>query len=477
MIGANCSEPTMNLQFCGAAQTVTGSKHLLTTENGKQILLDCGMYQGRGIETDPLNRNFGFDPNQIHSLVLSHAHIDHSGLVPRLVREGFKGKIYCTPATADLCEVMLLDSAFIQENDALHLNQRRAEQGLAPIKPLYTEADVRRTLSLIETVAYGETKVIDADTSFTFSDTGHILGSAAVHLALRQQQQHRRLTFTGDIGRPHDHILRSPEPFEQADYIICESTYGNRLHPEEVNQEQQLFEVIYDTCLQRRGKVIIPAFSLDRTQELVYALDRMKTKGMLPPIKVFVDSPLSVKTTKIMRENAQYFNDEIISYMQKTDGEPFIFRDIYYISEVTDSKRLNQYKEPCIIISASGMAEAGRIKHHIANNIGDPRNTILLVGYCSPASLGARLKRGDTIVKIFGQEHAVKAQVHALEGYSAHADFSELINYLSCQDAQRVKQLYLVHGEPEPMQHFSGLLRQQGYADVQTPALWQTYQW
>lgn len=465
----------MKIQFCGAAQTVTGSKHLITTDKGMRILLDCGMYQGRGIETDPLNRNFGFDPHSIDCLILSHAHIDHSGLIPRLVKEGFSGKIYCTPATADLCEVMLLDSAFIQQSDAFFVNERRAEQGLPPQQPLYTEGDVRKALSLLHTVGYGEPQSLSAEVQFMFTDAGHILGSAAVHLTLHHNNRTQRLTFTGDIGRPHDHILPSPEPFEQADFIISESTYGNRRHPDEINQEQQLFDIIYNTCLERKGKIIIPAFSLDRTQELVYALDRMKTKGMLPPIKVFVDSPLSVKTTKIMRQNAEYFNQEIIDYMNRTDGEPFIFQDIYYISEVSDSKRLNGFKEPCIIISASGMAEAGRVKHHIANNISNPNNTILMVGYCSPSSLGGRLRRGDKTVKIFGQEFDVKAQVNALEGYSAHADFTEIVEYLSCQDAAKVQKLFLVHGEIEPMTSFSGVLKKEGYGSIEMPQLWQDF--
>ncbi len=464
----------MQLQFCGAAQTVTGSKHLITTDKGKKILLDCGMYQGRGIETDPLNRHFGFDPRSIDYLILSHAHIDHSGLIPRLVKEGFRGKIYCTPPTADLCEVMLMDSAMIQENDAANLNARREKQGLPPIETLYGESDVRNTLSLIETIPYGKTEQITPEIQFSYSDAGHILGSAAVHLVIKESHKTHRLTFTGDVGRPNDHILRSPEPFEQADYIICESTYGNRQHPDEVNQEKQLFDVIYKTCLERGGKIIIPAFSLDRTQELVYALDRMKTKGMLPPIKVFVDSPLSVKTTKIMRQHEDCFNEEIKNYMHRTDNEPFIFKDIYYVSEVSDSKRLNSFKEPCIIISASGMAEAGRVKHHIANNISDSRNTILMVGYCSPSSLGGRLRQGSQYVKIFGQEYRVKAEVQGLEGYSAHADYTEITDYLSCQNTEKVQQLFLVHGEPEPMTFFAGTLKKIGYKNVATPELWQT---
>lgn len=459
----------MKIQFMGAAQTVTGSKHIITTKKGKRILLDCGMFQGRGADTDTLNRHLGFAPYDIDCLILSHAHIDHSGLIPLLVKEGFKGKIYATPGTCDLCEAMLTDSAHIQEADIIHINKRRILQGQEPLKPLYTEEDVQAALELFEPVEYGESCPIGKEVEFMFSDAGHILGSAAVHLTLSSDNGHYQLTFTGDIGRPKDRILRSPEPFPQADFIICESTYGNRLHPAEANLEEQLFRAVYDTCIEKKGKVIIPAFSLDRTQELVYALDRMKNKGMLPPIKVFVDSPLSVKTTQIMRNNARYFNDEIVEYMKRTDGEPFIFQNITYISDVSQSKALNSYTEPCIIISASGMAEAGRIKHHIMHNVGNPRNTILIVGYCTPNSLGGKLREGDKKVRIFGDEYDVMADVRVLDGYSAHADYSELLQYLSCQNTERVRDLFLVHGELPAMTFFKDCLHQKGFSNIHIP--------
>lgn len=467
----------MKLTFFGAAQTVTGSKHLVQTVSGKRILLDCGLYQGRGGETDNMNRHFGFDPRSLDALVLSHAHIDHSGLIPRLVKEGFSGKIYCTPATRDLCELMLADSAYIQENDVEFMNKKRAKMGMPALDPLYSQKDVEKAMRLFCELDYHKTKAIGNDVEFMFTDAGHILGSAAVHLNIREtEQRYRRLTFTGDVGRPEDSILCSPEPFEQADVIICESTYGDRLHKEQGNVEERLFRIIYNTCLERKGKVIIPAFSLDRTQEVIYALDRMKEKRMLPPIKVFIDSPLSVNATQIMRDHEECFNENILEYMHRTDGEPFVFRDIHYITEVADSKRLNTYQEPCIIISASGMAEAGRVKHHIANNVGNGRNTILLVGYCTPSSLGGRLKAGNKTVGIFGEECAVRAQVETLEGYSAHADYEELINYLKCQDAAKVQQLFLVHGELPTMTHFKSLLHEQGFASVQIPALGEEFE-
>ncbi len=465
----------MKVQFMGAAQTVTGSKHIITTKQGKRILLDCGMFQGRGADTDTLNRHFGFAPYNIDCLILSHAHIDHSGLIPLLVKEGFNGKIYATHGTCDLCEAMLLDSARIQQADVLHINKKRVQRGQEPLKPLYTEEDARAALALFTPIEYGVFKHIDKDTGFTFTDAGHILGSTAVHLNMANDNDRYDLTFTGDIGRPKDRILRAPEPFPQSNFIICESTYGNRLHPSEANLEEQLFHAVYDTCIEQKGKVIIPAFSLDRTQELVYALDRMKTKGMLPPIRVFVDSPLSLKTTQIMRNNAQYFNDEIIDYMERTDGEPFIFQNITYISDVNQSKALNSYNEPCIIISASGMAEAGRIKHHIAHNVSNPRNTILIVGYCTPGSLGGQLRAGEKQVRIFGDEYEVMADVRVLDGYSAHADYSEIQQFLSCQKAELVRDVFLVHGELPAMTFFKDCLHQQGFKNVHIPEAKDTY--
>ena len=457
----------MKIQFFGAARRVTGSKHLITTEKGTKILLDCGMFQG--INTQDLNQNFGFDPKEVDFLVLSHAHIDHSGLLPRLVRKGFKGPIYCTPPTADLCNIMLLDSAFIQQKDLERINERRKRRGDEEIELLYDENDVRKTLELLVPVEYHQDFWLNQEeVKVRFTDTGHILGSAAVHLTIKDQGIEKQVTFSGDVGRPNDKILRSPEVFPQADVIICESTYGNRLHEPEPDMKAHLLRVVRDTCVTRGGKLIIPAFAIDRTQELIYALDQLANEGLLPRLKVFIDSPLAVKATAIMRKNDEYFNPDILEYIEK-DGDAFDFPNLFYVSDVEQSKAINNLKEPCVIISASGMAEAGRIKHHIKNNILDPDNTIMLVGYCSPDSLGGALKRGDAEVKIFGETFSVRARVEVMDSFSAHADYTELIQFLKCQDPLKVKTLFLFHGEYENQVVFKQRLEAEGFRHIEIP--------
>jgi metallo-beta-lactamase family protein len=482
----------MKLTFCGAARTVTGSKHLVTTHAGRNILLDCGLYQGvNGTDDLPTQANgsnpkdkdakevspysnwqFPFDSAAIHTLVLSHAHIDHAGSIPRLVKLGFKGTIWCTPATYDLCEIMLADSAHIQEQDVAYVNKKRMAKNLPPIQPLYEQKDVDRMMQLMKRIDYNKPTTIEPGVTLTFTDTGHILGSAAVSLAIQDKARTIRLTFTGDIGRPHDKILRDPAPFPQADYIICESTYGNRLHEPRTDTDNRLLQIITDTCVKQKGKLIIPAFSLGRTQELVYAMDRMNTERRMPPIKVFVDSPLSVNATDVMRQHPECFNDDIRDYMQH-DPDPFGYGKLTYIQDVEASKRLNDLKEPCIIISASGMAEAGRIKHHIKNNIGDARNTILLVGYASPTSLGGALRAGKNPVRIFGDWYEVKAGVQTMDAFSAHADYNEMLRFLSCQDKAQVQTIFLVHGEYDVQQDWRNTLRANGYPAVEIPDLGQ----
>lgn len=460
----------MKLTFHGAAQTVTGSKHLITTESGLNVLLDCGLFQGMGAEGDELNRHFGFSPADIDFLILSHAHIDHSGLIPRLVKEGFRGQIYCTPATRDLCELMLLDSGSIQESDIQYINKKRKRKDQPPLEALYTEEDAERSLKFFKTVEYHVWKELNNEISFCLTDSGHVLGSGAVSLKIKEKNKEIRLFFSADIGRPGDQILRKPEPFDQADYILCESTYGDRLHEPVLNAEAHLLNTVVETCVVNKGKLIIPAFSLDRTQELIYALDRMEFEGKLPPIKVFVDSPLSVRTTRIVEQHVKYFNAELKDYMTKGDQNPFFFRNLHFITDVEDSKALNKLKEPCIIISASGMAEAGRIKHHIKNNISSSKNTILIVGYCTPSSLGGRLAAGEKMVRIFGDEFDVIARVDKIDAYSAHADYNEMIAYLKCQDFSKIKKLFLVHGDLDAMNSFKSKLNEAGIKNVYIPA-------
>ena len=384
----------MKITFHGAAETVTGSKHVVELNNGKKILLDCGLFQGMGADTLELNRTFGFKASDIDYMILSHAHIDHSGLLPKLVKEGYKGRIYCTPATADLTEVLLLDSAAIQEADVSFVNKKRAAQDLPPLAPLYTTEDVSRVLTRFEEVPYHVQCQLDEHISFEYTDTGHILGSAAVHLRIVENGKETRISFSGDVGRYRDVILRSPEPFTQADYIIIESTYGNSLHDDYEITEEALLHYITETCLKNKGRLIIPAFSVGRTQEILYALNKLENQGRLPGIPYFVDSPLSVKTTEIVKKHSELYNEHVVELM-KQDKYPFDFKGLEFITEASDSKALNHRKEPMVIISASGMAEAGRVKHHIANAIENPRNTILLVGFCEYHSLGAKLQRGE----------------------------------------------------------------------------------
>lgn len=459
----------MQIQFLGAARTVTGSKHLLTTTEGKKVLLDCGFFQGKGSETEGLNRHFGFDPASIDYLILSHAHIDHSGNIPNLVKQGFRGPIICTTATADLCRIMLSDSAHIQENDVKFINKRRMKRGEEPLKPIYNIKDVEKCLPLFVSVPYETDYEVFEGFSVRFTDSGHILGSAAVNIQYSENGQKRTLCFTGDIGRYDGSILRDPQPFPQAETIICESTYGDRLHTDNAMSEQQLFEVVYNTCIEKKGKLIIPAFSLGRTQEIVFALDKMEHKKMLPHINVYVDSPLSINATNIMRAHPECFNEDILAYMKK-DPNPFGFGNLIYIQDANDSKMLNELPEPCIIISASGMVEAGRIKHHVANNISNPKNTILMVGYAEPNSIGGKIRSGAKTIKVFGEMHEVKADVVIIDSYSAHGDYKEMIQYLSCQDKKQVKNLFLVHGEYDTQLNFKEKLIDEGFRHIQIPA-------
>jgi len=454
----------MKIQFFGAAQVVTGSKHILTTHSGKKILLDCGLFQGKVENRDDLNRNFGFEPYEIDYVILSHAHIDHSGLIPRLVKEGFKGIIFATPATISLCEIMLLDSAHIQEDDAKYINKRKAKHHEPLVEPLYDADDVQRALELMVPIEYDEELHIDKEITLQLTDAGHLLGSAVVNLKIKQKNGGKlQVTFTGDIGKYNDSILRDPQPFPQCDILLCESTYGDRLHPEIFDTEKRLLDVVIETCVKNKGKLIIPAFSVDRTQELVYALDKMFDAGKLPNIKVFVDSPLSVKATDVIRKHQECYNSEFIDHI-KIDPNPFNFKNLIYVRDVEQSKAINDLTEPCIIISASGMAEAGRVKHHIKNNIENSKNTILIVGYCTPDSLGGRLRNGAEQVRIFGEEYKVNARVEVMDYYSAHGDYEAIFKFLECQNKKKMKHIFLVHGEKEVQDHFKTKFIERGYS-------------
>jgi metallo-beta-lactamase family protein len=460
----------MKIAFHGAARVVTGSKHLLTLANGKKYLLDCGMFQGMGQDSDMLNRNWGFTPSEVNYLILSHAHIDHSGLIPKLVKDGFGGKIFCTPATKELSSVLLEDSAGIQQDDIKFINKRRISDGQSSLQPMYDEDDAKKAVALMETVEYDNWNKIDENVQFMYTDAGHILGSAAVHLKINENGKETHLTFSGDVGRYNDVILRSPENFPQADYILIESTYGNSLHDPGVNTPDLLLQWIEKTCLQKKGKLIIPAFSVGRTQEILLALNQLEVDNRLPKLDYFVDSPLSITVTEIVKKYSNLFNKNIQKILQ-TDADPFSFSGLKYIKSVDESKTLNFRSDPCVIISASGMADAGRVKHHISNNIENSRNTILLVGYCEPHSLGGRLMAGAKEVNIFGIQHEVHAEVGSIRSMSAHGDYNDLSQFLSCQDPKLVKKIFIVHGDYDVQQAFQQRLIKKGFADVEIPAL------
>lgn len=463
----------MKLTFHGAARTVTGSKHLVTLKNNTQILLDCGLFQGMGEATDQLNGFFGFDPKAVTYVILSHAHIDHCGLLPRLVAEGFKGNIYCTPATMDLARILLMDSAKIQTQDAEYAN-RHLPNGEKPEEPLYTEEDVVKTIGQFKIVDYNQDFKISPEITVRFTDAGHIVGSAAVHLVLKEGDEISRLTFSGDVGRYGDLLLKSPQTFPQADYIIMESTYGDSLHKDLEPIEDMLLEIIYETCLIKKGKVVIPAFSVGRTQELLYALNSLELKHKLPDVPFYVDSPLSIQATQVLKSHPEVYNNGVKEVM-KIDEDPFSFKGLKFIESVEESKALNNDPRPCVIISASGMAEGGRVRHHIRNTVSNDKNTILMVGYSTPDSLAGRLIAGDKTIHLFREDYTVAAQVASIRSMSAHGDYEDLLHFLSCQNPAQVHQLFLVHGEYEVQQKFAQRIKEHGFKHVAIPSYHQEF--
>ena len=458
----------MKIQFLGAAREVTGSKHLITTQNGKRLILDCGMFQGKGLKTDEMNRNLGFNPAEIDHIILSHAHIDHSGLIPYVYKQGFTGSVVCTSATRDLCSIMLADSGHIQEHDTYTFNKKRARKGLPPVEPIYKRMDAVKCMSLFIGVSYDRKFRIDENITVKFTHTGHMLGGGVANMEIKEGDRIHRLAYTGDIGRPVNRILITPKPFPQADILITESTYGDRLHEDSINAEKELLGVIYNTCIEKGGKLIIPSFSIGRTQDIVYTLNKFYNENKLPRINIYVDSPLAVNATDIFRLHPECFNGDIIELMEK-DPDPFGFNSLYYIKRSEDSKKLNDMKEPMVIISASGMMEAGRVKHHLANNISDPANTVLAVGYCAPNTLGARLLRGDKEVSIHGNHYQVKADIKRIDSYSGQGDYKEMAEFLSCQDPGHIKQTFLVHGEFDVQAKYKTFLESKGFSNIGIP--------
>jgi metallo-beta-lactamase family protein len=459
----------MKIKFAGAAKTVTGSKHIVQLWDNKKIMLDCGMYQGMGKENHELNSEEFADPQSISAILLSHAHIDHSGLIPRFVKDGFRGAIFCTEATHALCEIMLRDSAYIQEADVRYSNTRNKREGDDAFEPLYTFEDVMQALDQFVIIEENETVSIIDGIKAKFIPNGHILGSAAIYLEIDEISEKHTLLYTADIGRYDATLMKNPETPPQADYVICESTYGDRLHDQTIDAEQGLLNTVIHTLKEKRGKLIIPAFSLGRTQELVFALNKLDLYGLLPEVKIYVDSPLAIDATDIMRKYSHLLNMEVKRFKQGTRHDPFGFKKLIYVKEQKHSQRLNTLDEPCIIISASGMADAGRVKHHIYHALEEAKNTILFVGYAEPHSLAGRLQNGDKAVTIFGDERKVEAEIQYIKSLSAHADYNEMIRYLSGNNSGKLKRLFLVHGEEKVALNFKEHLKESGYHNVVIP--------
>ncbi len=466
----------MRITFHGAAQAVTGSQHLLEV-NGQRILLDCGLYQGKRNESYERNKNLPFDPSTVDVLVLSHAHIDHSGNIPNLVKSGFKGDIVCTFATRDLCAAMLRDSGHIQESDAEYINKKRKKSGEPLIEPLYTEEDAIRSLAYFVGIGYNRPYHLTPDITLTMVDAGHILGSAIVILDIADLETKRdfRLVFSGDIGRPETPILRDPTMVDSADILIMESTYGGKVHETFGEAETKLEQVIVRT-FKRGGKVIIPAFAVGRTQQLVYSLNKLYHARNIPDVDVFVDSPLAVNVTDVFRLHPEAFDQEAMEYLTRKDpdGDIFGFSRLHYIRQVEQSKELNFRLEPAVIISASGMMENGRILHHLKNNIEDGRNTVLIVGYQAVDTLGRRLVDGVSPIRIFGEEYTPRAEIVMIEGFSGHADHPGLLAWAGAFK-KRPRRIFLVHGEDQaPHKLAEGLRADLKYERVDIPSLHQS---
>lgn len=463
----------MEIKFCGAAQTVTGSQHLLEV-NGKKILIDCGMFQGKREESFQMNRKFLFNPKELDCVILSHSHIDHSGNLPTLSLKGYEKSVYSTPATRDLCSIMLQDSAYIQEKDIEFVNKKRAKKGEPPFNPLYKIEDAKKIITQFRSIPYRVPFLLDevgTGIEVTFFDAGHILGSSQVVLDIKEGNKKYILGFSGDLGRKNLPILKDPEFMGDVDYLIFESTYGARLHEKASKIEEKLSEVIIE-AVKNNSKIIVPSFSIGRTQEIVYEITKLVSKGFIPEIPIYVDSPLTVNATEIFKLHSECFDSET-SNLISSGVDVFGMDNVKYIKDVQDSIKLNDTNGPCMIISASGMCEAGRILHHLRNNIENPNNIILIVGFMAENTLGRRIVEAKDEpgkrVKIFGEEHIVRAKIRIINALSGHADRDEMLEYLSRMDKQRIKKMFLVHGEPAQQIQFKKTLEENGFKNIYIP--------
>ncbi len=445
----------MKLHFFGANRTTTGSKHLLEV-NGRRVLLECGMFQGRRHKTIEYNSRLPFDAASVDAVLLSHAHIDHSGLLPVLCRQGFSGTIFATDATTDLCRYMLLDSAHIQEQDAAFLTKKNLKRGLPAVAPLYTQANATAALQQFAPVRYGEPRDVLPGVRATWIEAGHILGSAMIVLDLEEGGRRVRLAFSGDIGRGNNNILRDPAVPQDVDYLLVESTYGNRTHEPLTDVNDRICAMVR-RAVEQNGKIIIPAFAVDRTQQLLYVFHQLTDSGCIPTLFTYVDSPLARNATAVFRQHPECFNADFAAVMRR-DPNPFDADHLTYIETVEESMALNDHHQPCIILSASGMAEAGRIRHHLKNNIGDPRNLILIVGWCAPHTLGSHLATGHKKVTIFGEDHRVRAQIETINAFSGHADQHELRAW-AARVTGSLRGIFVVHGDEPAATAFAETLR------------------
>ncbi len=455
----------MEITFWGAARSVTGSQHLIHA-NGKSVLLDCGLFQGHRAEALERNRNLPFDAAGIDALVLSHAHIDHCGNIPTLVKSGFRGDIHCTMATSDLVSIMLRDSAHINSKDVAYVNKKHRRKGLPPVEPLYTVEEAEHALDYLVAHKYNRWFPVTKGVQAILLDAGHILGSAITILSINENGQTVRLGFTGDLGRKDLPILRDPTVVRDLDYLITESTYGNRLH-EDINRvEEELAETVMETY-SRGGKLIVPAFAVERTQEVIYTLHRLRMAGRIPPLPIYVDSPLAIDATEIFRLHPECFDEETNEFLLR-EQDPFGFRGLHYTRNVEDSKELNEMDGPMIIISASGMCEAGRILHHLKNNIEDPRNTVLIVSFQAEHTLGRRIAEKRERVRIFGDEYRLRAQVKVIDAFSAHADRDELLWWVG-RAKSGLKGIFVVHGEEDQSLALADAIEDRRIPDVMVP--------
>lgn len=453
----------------GAAGEVTGSKHILDL-GGRRILLDCGMFQGSRRQAREKNQHLPFDPSHLESVILSHAHFDHSGAIPILAKAGFAGNIFCTPATREISSLIMMDSAHLQAKDAEYITKRRAkgedQEEAVPVEPLYNEEDVVKSLGLFVTVSYHRDFHAADGLSATFYDAGHILGSCLTRIEAKNGSGSIAIGFTGDLGRRHMAIIRDPENLPPVDYLICESTYGNRLHEEIAKAMDELAEVV-NRVWKQKGKLIIPAFAVERTQEIVYYLHLLRDQDRIPEIPVFVDSPMAVNATSIFRTHPECYDEATRLAFLDHHKNPFGFETLRFVTSTQESKDLNRMNEPMIIISSSGMCEGGRILHHLANNVSNPNNVILIVGFMARNTLGRRLADREKEIKIFGRKYPLNARVKIINAFSAHADYEEIRRWIKTLDGSRLKGVFLVHGEPEAQDNLKNLLEEDGIPQVE----------